>query len=87
MHDIQQGIGRGHIVTEVDPDAPVRQNKHLSELDEVAIFIILSKVIVPPYSSSLFFLSSFPLHFSLFPLPLTLLPLPPLPPPLPFYLE
>ena len=35
MHDIQQGLNKGHIVTEVDPDAPVRQNKNLSELDEV----------------------------------------------------
>ncbi len=35
VHDIQQGLNKGHIVTEVDPDAPLRQNKNLSELDEV----------------------------------------------------
>ena len=35
IHDIQQGINKSTIVTEVDPDAPLRQNKKLSELDEV----------------------------------------------------
>jgi len=33
LHDIRNGINREHLVTEVDPDAPTRQNKHLSELD------------------------------------------------------
>lgn len=34
VHDIQQGLNKGMIVSEVDPDAPTRQNKRLSELDE-----------------------------------------------------
>jgi nuclear pore complex protein Nup107 len=34
MHDIQYGLNKGHIVTEVDPDCRSRQKKPLSELDE-----------------------------------------------------
>ena len=35
LHDIQYGLNSGHIVSELDPDAPSRQRRHLSELDEV----------------------------------------------------
>ncbi len=35
IHDIQQVINKNTIVTEVDPDAPLCQNRKLSELDEV----------------------------------------------------
>lgn len=35
LHDLQYGLNKGHIVTELDPDCRVRQKKRLSELDEV----------------------------------------------------
>lgn len=41
VHDLQQGLNNGYIVTEVDPDAPTRQRKHLSDLDEVRYPIII----------------------------------------------
>ena len=40
VHDLRQRLNNGYIVTEVDPDAPTRQKKHLSDLDEVSCTII-----------------------------------------------
>ena len=35
LHDLQLELNKGRIVTELDPDAPSRQKKRLSEFDEV----------------------------------------------------
>ncbi|XP_019849419.1 PREDICTED: nuclear pore complex protein Nup107-like isoform X1 [Amphimedon queenslandica] len=34
LHDVQHNLNTEHIVTELDPDGPSRQKRHLSDLDE-----------------------------------------------------